>query len=260
MLRGEVGDDGFGLGGTHHLGQVGFGLEFYFFDAAELEQEVAGGFLADAGDVGELGAEGAFAAFVLVERDGKAVNLILYLFEQVEERVGGFEPHHLGREAIEQFGGVVAVVLGQSGDGYFEVELVLYDLSCHLHLSPATVDYQQLGEGFALLGEAFVAPIDYLRHRGVVVGAFDGFDIELAVLLAVGFAAREAYHGGHGEGSLDIGVVETLDVDGQLGQAECFLDTLQQVLVSVVHAALIGVDQCPLVAALDLVGFDVAQG
>jgi hypothetical protein len=47
-----------------------------------------------------LGAEGAFRAFVAVEGDGKAVHLVLYLFQQVEERVGGFEPYHLWRKSI----------------------------------------------------------------------------------------------------------------------------------------------------------------
>ena len=38
-----------------------------------------GGFLAYAGDVGELGADGATAALLLVEGDGEAVDLVLNL-------------------------------------------------------------------------------------------------------------------------------------------------------------------------------------
>ena len=54
-------------------------MEFDFFHAAEFEQEVAGGFFADGGYVGELSVEGAFGALVFVEGDGKAVDFVLDL-------------------------------------------------------------------------------------------------------------------------------------------------------------------------------------
>ena len=120
----------------------------------------------------------------------------------------------------------MAVVFGQARNGDVEVQLVLDDLPRHFHLPPATVHHQQLGQGLALVGEAFVSAIDDFGHGGIVVGAFHGFDVELAVLFAVGFAAGEPHHGGHGEGSLDVGVVEALDVDGQLGQLKGFLYAL----------------------------------
>ena len=100
LLRGKEGEDGFGFGGAYYFCEVGFGLEAHLFDAAEFQEQVAGGLITDAGDVGELGAEGAFRAFVAVEGDGKAVHLVLYLFQQVEERVGGLEPYHLWRKSI----------------------------------------------------------------------------------------------------------------------------------------------------------------
>ena len=79
------------FGRADSVGEVGEGLDLDLFDGAEAEKEVAGGLGADAGDVGEGGAEGAFGAFVAVEGDGKAVNLVLYLFEEVDKRVGRFE-------------------------------------------------------------------------------------------------------------------------------------------------------------------------
>ena len=63
----------------------------------------------------------------------------------MEEGVGGLEAYHLGREAVEEFGGVVAVVFGKACDGDFEVQLVLDYLSCHFHLSGTAIDNQQLG-------------------------------------------------------------------------------------------------------------------
>lgn len=38
LLRGEVGDDGFGFGGADDFGEVAFGLEFDFFYAAEFQE------------------------------------------------------------------------------------------------------------------------------------------------------------------------------------------------------------------------------
>ena len=145
LLRGKEGEDGLGFGRADDFGQVGFGLEAHLFDAAEFQEQVAGGLVADAEYVGELGAEGAFTAFVLVEGDGKAVYLVLYLFQEVEEGVGGLESYHLGREAVEELGGVVAVVLGKSGNGDFEVQLVLDYLSRHFHLSLSAINHKQLG-------------------------------------------------------------------------------------------------------------------
>lgn len=217
-LLGEVVDDGFGFGGADDAGEVGFGLQAHLFDAAELEQEVAGGLFADAGDVGELRAEGAFAALVLVKGDGEAVHLVLNLFEEMEEGVGGLHSHHGRREAEEEFGSVVAVVLGEAGNGDVEVQLVLDDLASHLHLSSSAIDDKQLGKGLPLVAEALVAAVDDFGHGGVVVGAFDGLDVEFAVFLAVGLAVGEAHHGGHGVGALDVGIVEAFDVDGQHGQ------------------------------------------
>ena len=59
LLRGEECCDGAGFGWSYHFGEVGLGLQAHLFQAAEVEQEVSGGLLADAGDVGEGGAEGA---------------------------------------------------------------------------------------------------------------------------------------------------------------------------------------------------------
>ena len=177
----------------------------------------------------------------------------------MEEGVGGFEAYYLWGKSVEEFGGVVAVVFGQTGNGYFEVQLVLDDLPGYFHLSTATVDNEELGQGFAFLGEAFVAAVDDFGHGGIVVGAFDGFDVELAVFFSIGFASSETNHGGHGEGSLDVGVVEALDVDREFGQLECFLYAFEQVFVAMGDAALVGVDQGSLVSALQLIGFDVAE-
>ena len=79
------------FGGSDGIGEVGEGLELYLLDGAEAEKQVACAFGSDAGDVGEGGAEGAFGAFVAMEGYGETVYLVLNLFEEVEEGVGGFE-------------------------------------------------------------------------------------------------------------------------------------------------------------------------
>lgn len=101
LFLGEEGDDKFGFGGSYDFGEVGLGLQFDFFEAAEFEQEVAGGFFPDTRNVGKLGAEGAFAALVFMEGDGEAVDLVLDLFEEMKKWVGRFESYNLGRKSIE---------------------------------------------------------------------------------------------------------------------------------------------------------------
>lgn len=114
-----------GFRGTYGVGEVGESLYLYLFDRSEAEEQVAGGFLADARDVGERGAEGSLGTFVAVESDGKAVDLILYLLKEVEEWVSGFELDNSRRKAIEEFVGAVAVVFGEAGNGNFEVQFVV---------------------------------------------------------------------------------------------------------------------------------------
>ena len=65
----------------------------YLLDAAEAKQQLVGCFLSDAGDVGQRGAEGALRALLLVVGDGETMHLVLYLFQKVEQLVGGFESH-----------------------------------------------------------------------------------------------------------------------------------------------------------------------
>ena len=79
------------FGGSDGIGEVGEGLELYLLDGAEAEKQVACAFGSDAGDVGEGGAEGAFGAFVAMVGDGKAMDFVLDLLEEMEERVGGLE-------------------------------------------------------------------------------------------------------------------------------------------------------------------------
>lgn len=97
-------------------------------------------------------------------------------------------------------------------------------MSGYFHLSASTIDNEELWKWLALFGESFVAAEDYFCHGCVVVGSFDGLDIEFAIFFAIGFAIGEAHHGGNGVGTLDVGVIKALDVDGQHGELEGFLD------------------------------------
>ena len=47
--------------------------------------------LADAGDVGQRSTEGSLGTFVAVVGNGEAVDFVLYLFQQVEEWIGGLK-------------------------------------------------------------------------------------------------------------------------------------------------------------------------
>ena len=180
----------------------------------------------------------------------------------MEEGVCGAEAYDLRGEAVEEFGGAMAVVLGEACNGDREVQLVVDDLSGYLHLSFASIDHEQVGQGLPLVGKALVAAIDDFGHGGIVVGAFDGLDVETAVLLAVGLAVGETHHACYGIGALDVGIVETLNVDGQRGEVECMLYALEEVggATGAVFLGGFGVNERALVAALVLIGADVAEG
>ena len=84
----------FGFCRAYGICQVGEGLYLYLFDATKTQQQIVGGLGPDAGYFGERGTKCAFRTLVFVEGDGETVHLVLYLFQQVEDSVGGLELNH----------------------------------------------------------------------------------------------------------------------------------------------------------------------
>ena len=170
------------------------------------------------------------------------MHLVLYIFEKVKQRVVWFQSHHPWRKSVKQFGGVVAVVFCQSGYGYIKLQLVVQHLPGHLHLAFAAIHYQQLRQRFVRLFHTAVATIYHLRHRGVVVGTFDGLDIETAVLATVGLAVCEPDQSGDRVGSLYVAVVERLYMYRQFRQLQHLLYAFEQVCLLTTCRCFVGVE------------------
>ena len=68
---------------------------------------------------------------------------------------------------------------------------------------PAVND-DEVGEGLRLVVQAAVAAADDFFHRTEVVVADKGFDLEAAVVLAVGLAVFERDHGGDAEAAGNV--------------------------------------------------------
>ena len=149
------------------------------------------------------------------------------LFEEVEKCVSGFEPYYLRRKSEKEGRGVVAVVFGESCDGDFEVEDVVDYTASDFHLTFATIDNKKVGKRTVFLNEPAVATFEDFGHGGVIVRAFDSFDVEGAVFLAIGFAGGKPYHGGDGIGALDVGIVKTFYFHWQGGEVEHVLDAFE---------------------------------
>ena len=73
-------------------------------------------------------------------------------------------------------------ILDESGDRDLQFQRKKR-LTNSANLPLATVCEDQVGQYFLSLFHAFVATCDDLSHRSIVVRAFDGADIELAVIL-----------------------------------------------------------------------------
>ena len=79
-------------------------------------------------------------------------------------------------------------------------------------LTLAAIDNNQVGQLLALGKQSGVATAHNLSHRGKIVGALNGLDVEVAILLARGFAVAENDTRSNRIGALVVGVVEALDV------------------------------------------------
>ena len=108
--------------------------------------------------------EGVLGTLVAVEGDGIAVHLVLYLGEHFEEFAFHIESDCLCGPPEQQFVGAVAVVFGQSRNGYIEFQFSFHHLSHHIHLPLAAIGDDEVGEGRLLFCHADVAPPHHLLH------------------------------------------------------------------------------------------------
>ena len=90
-------------------------------------------------------------------------------------------------------------------------------------LTFATIHHHKLRQLLTLLHQASVATREHLLHRGEIVGAFHGADIEVAIIFFRRFGILEHHARSHRIGALNIGVIETLHMSRQLIKAEIAL-------------------------------------
>ena len=103
--------------------------------------------------------------------------------------------------------------------GWVVMPSVFEGLRGGVQLAEAAVDEDQAGHRLLFFFAAAVAARDHLAHGGEVVDAFDGLDVELAVVGLLHRAVFPHDHGGDGFRALDVRDVEALDAAGQFGRA-----------------------------------------
>ncbi len=135
------------------------------------------------------------------------------------------------------------------------MERVFHDVAHDFHLSFASVCDDEVGQGGLLLDETAVTAFHHFGHRGVVIGADDGLDVVFPIIVLAGLGFLEHDAAGHGIRALDVGIVETFDGEGQLGESEFSLQLFQQV-----HAALLGIESFGLLHLVELVLSHIGQG
>ena len=83
----------------------------------------------------------------------------------------------------------------------------------------------------------------HLLHRGVVVGANHGLDVEMFVVFFRRFHRLEHHAGGHSIAAADVRVVEALYLVRQLGQVQFLLQLLHQSGLFLLRIQLLGLFQ-----------------
>ena len=164
-----------------------------------------------------------------MEADRKTVYLFLNMRQKMEKRRSGTNADQEGRKTIEQFGGAVTVVLGQSGNGYIQPKILQHFVN-HAHLPFSAVGDNEIGQFSSLFLQTAVTAVDDLTHRSVVVGAHHGLNVKMAILLTRRLSITEHHARGHRMGALQVGVIETFDMPRLFIEAQRFLDSIHQPL------------------------------
>ena len=172
------------------------------------------GLLTDTFDLPQSTLDLGFAPEAAVEGDAEAVGFVTDLHQDFqrpgvtvqEQRVRVVHPDHefhtLGKADDHQ--PVHQSEFGQS-------------LAGELQLAFSAIDHHQLRQVVRSLHEhTGVTAVDHLLHRSEVIGPDDRLDLELTVILLGRHSVTENHTGSHRIGSLDVGVVEALDVGRKL--------------------------------------------
>ena len=154
----------------------------------------------------------AFASFFPMEGDGKAVHLILDIFQQMEKGSALLDAERLRRKTKQYFRRAVAVVLGKSHNGNLQVQLVFYHLPYHFHLSFSSIRQNEVGQFALLFQNTAVAAAYHLLHGGIIVRSHHRFDKVFPVVFFAGFGFLEHHAGSHCIRALNVGVIKTLNV------------------------------------------------
>ena len=174
------------------------------------------------------------AATIAMMCNTKTVRLITQMLYQTQ-RLGVFidiERRTISRE-IDFF-----QTLGNTDDGNLAPQAQLFQRrEGRTQLPLATIYHDKLRQRLPLLYQTVVTAIDNLSHRGEVVGPLDGLDIEMPIIFFRRLRHLENHTRCDRIGSLDIGIIETLDMYRQLAEAEILLQARQYA-----GSALLGVE------------------
>ena len=158
-----------------------------------------------------------FAVAHAIVADRKAMGFSVHVQDKFRELLGQvLEVADVFIQGREEMISLMFVIFGERDDRDRDVQLV-QGLQHGVQLSFATIDENQIGELPFRMGHA--AHDDFSEHSSVV-GAGDGFDIELSVFLVVSSAVGEDDHRASGVLALDIGDVIAFDAARNTHQSQ----------------------------------------
>ena len=235
-----------GAGGVHgfcvgELLQAGVADAFHGFEGAQ-ECLPSGG--TDAGDLLQHGMGLGLASQIPVEFDGEAVRLVLDPGDQLEAFGMGVDGQFFVVEV--EASGAVEVVFYHAANGNIQVKAVQH-LQGDVYLPSASVHHQKVRKTaeaaqvgvfslflqflslFQAVGEP---PGKNFLHACVVVGAFDGADLEFPVIVAFRLSVLVHDHGANRLEPADVGDIIGLHANDPLPVQDLFQQLIDAGLVS----------------------------
>ncbi len=162
---------------------------------------------------------------------------------------------HLPFPLENQCAGTVAVVFGHAR--YWQIQPHgLHNFQSRAHMSLAAVNQQQIRENGKVL-VPFQSPFEpaeqNLLHAAVIIGAFDGPDLESAIGLFVRLQSLEHHHGSNGIHAVRVGNVVGFHPVFPAAVAARFLPHANQDVVDLLSQLLgpLPFRLCPLIDGLD---------
>ena len=97
-------------------------------ESVEVFEEGGFGVVGDGFDIVEGRGNVGFGCFLGMEGDGKGVEVMVDILEEMEKGSGVVDGEGVGGKRKEELGGGVGVVVGKWENGNVEVEVVLYEV------------------------------------------------------------------------------------------------------------------------------------